>query len=181
MAKKEPKLTPKQEMFCLEYLKDLNATQAAIRAGYSEKTSNEQGAQNLAKLSIQERIAELKKIRAEKLEISNEMVLKELANIGFSDIRKFYDENGKLKLPHELDDKDAAALSGLEVDELWGFNVQKDCKEIQGETKKIKLHDKLKALEMIAKHIGFFEKDNEQSKITIEQPISEIVIRKVNQ
>jgi phage terminase small subunit len=54
------KLTDKQEMFCKEYLIDLNATQAAIRAGYSKKTANEQGSQNLVKLSIQKRIAELK-------------------------------------------------------------------------------------------------------------------------
>jgi len=53
------KLTPKQEMFCKEYLIDLNATQAAIRAGYSEKTANEQGTQNLVKLSIQDRVQQL--------------------------------------------------------------------------------------------------------------------------
>lgn len=170
MDKKEHKLTPKQEMFCLEYLKDLNATQAAIRAGYSENTANEQGSQNLAKLSIQEFISELKKKRIEKIEVTSDMVLKELANIGFSDIRKFYHEDGKLKLPNELDDNSASALGSLEVDEIWGFNIDSDSREVQGQTKKIKLYDKLKALEMIGKHIGFFEKDNEQTKAALLVP-----------
>ena len=60
------KLTSKQEMFCLEYMKDLNATQAAIRASYSEKTAKDIGCENLAKPNIQERIAELMKERSEK-------------------------------------------------------------------------------------------------------------------
>ena len=63
-------------MFCRECLIDLNATQAAIRAGYSEKTANEQGAQNLAKLSIQSRIAELKEQRNDLVGINAIHILK---------------------------------------------------------------------------------------------------------
>lgn len=70
------KLTDKQEQFCQEYLIDLNATQAAIRAGYSEKTANEQGAQNLAKLSIQARIKELQDARQQRVQIDQDYVLK---------------------------------------------------------------------------------------------------------
>lgn len=152
MAKKEPKLTPKQEMFCLEYLKDLNATQAAIRAGYSEKTSNEQGCQNLAKLSIQQRIAELLKTRTQKLEIDAEWVLKRFKEIS---------DRCMTAEPVMIKDEDGQMVESGEYQfDSSGAN---------------------KATEMIGKHIGFFEKDNEQSKITIEQPISEIVIRKVNQ
>ena len=58
-------LSPKQEMFCQEYLVDLNATQAAIRAGYSKKTANEQGTQLLVRLSIRERVQELMRKRSE--------------------------------------------------------------------------------------------------------------------
>lgn len=72
------KLTPKQEMFCKEYLIDLNATQAAIRAGYSEKTANRIATENLSKLVIKERIEELKSTRVEKVEITAEKVLRDL-------------------------------------------------------------------------------------------------------
>ncbi|MAE86325.1 MAG: hypothetical protein CMB80_26560 [Flammeovirgaceae bacterium] len=73
------KLTAKQEMFCLEYLKDLNATQAAVRSGYSEKTARAIGTENLAKPAISEYIAKLQKERSERLEIDADWVLKEAA------------------------------------------------------------------------------------------------------
>jgi phage terminase small subunit len=69
-------LTHKQEMFCLEYLVDLNATQASIRAGYSVKTSQAIGAENLTKPLIQVRIAEAMKERSEKTKIDAAYVLK---------------------------------------------------------------------------------------------------------
>ena len=74
------KLTPKQEMFCREYLVDLNGTQAAVRAGYSEKTANEQAAQHLAKVSVQSRISELKSERGIALQVTTEGVLKGVLN-----------------------------------------------------------------------------------------------------
>ena len=73
----ESKLTNKQAAFVREYLIDLNATQAAIRAGYSKKTANEQGCQNLVKLNIAEAIAEAQEKRAKKQGIDAEWVLKE--------------------------------------------------------------------------------------------------------
>tara|TARA_R110002033_G_scaffold160170_2_gene196408 strand:+ start:398 stop:808 length:411 start_codon:yes stop_codon:yes gene_type:complete len=69
-------LTSKQEMFCLEYLIDLNATQAAIRAGYSVKTAKDIACENLAKPNIQSRIAEAMAERAENTKIDAEYVLK---------------------------------------------------------------------------------------------------------
>lgn len=70
------KLTTKQEQFCQEYLIDLNATQAAIRAGYSSKTANEQGTQNLVKLSIQHRLKELQEARQQRTKVTQDYVLK---------------------------------------------------------------------------------------------------------
>lgn len=75
------KLTAKQEMFCKEYLVDLNATQAAKRAGYSEKTAKESGCENLTKLNIQERIAELKAGREERLQIDADWVLRQAVKV----------------------------------------------------------------------------------------------------
>ncbi len=71
-------LTPKQARFVEEYLLDLNATQAAIRAGYSKKTANEQGAQLLAKLSIRQAVAEAQAIRSKRTEITQDEVIQGL-------------------------------------------------------------------------------------------------------
>lgn len=78
-------LTPKQQLFVKEYLVDLNATQAAIRAGYSKKTANEQGARMLAKVSIQEALQEAMNKRAEKVEITAEQVLQRWIDIAYAD------------------------------------------------------------------------------------------------
>lgn len=86
------KLTAKQERFCTEYIIDLNATQAAIRAGYSVKTANRIASENLSKPDIQRKIQELQQERAERTEITQDRVLKELAGIGFAPITK-----GKIK------------------------------------------------------------------------------------
>ena len=78
---KKTKLTPKQSMFCKEYLIDLNATQAAIRAGYSEKTARQIAADNLSKVVIQEEIRRLVQIRANNTELSAEYVLTNLKKV----------------------------------------------------------------------------------------------------
>lgn len=80
------KLTKKHELFAEEYLTDLNATQAAIRAGYSKKTANEQGARLLANVSIQKYIKEQLKIRQERNKITQDMIIDELRKLGFAEI-----------------------------------------------------------------------------------------------
>lgn len=80
-TKKESALTSKQEMFCREYLVDLNATQAAIRAGYSAKTAKAIANENLTKPYLAERIQQLFNDRASKVEISAEWVLSNLKNV----------------------------------------------------------------------------------------------------
>lgn len=86
------KLTAKQERFCTEYIIDLNATQAAIRAGYSSKTAYSVGQRLLKNVEMQKKIQELQQERAERTEITQDRVLKELAGIGFAPITK-----GKIK------------------------------------------------------------------------------------
>tara|TARA_R110001599_G_scaffold73906_1_gene204207 strand:- start:4671 stop:5219 length:549 start_codon:yes stop_codon:yes gene_type:complete len=154
------KLTDKQEMFCKEYLIDLNATQAAIRVGYSVKTAEAQSSRLLTNVNIQERITELKESRSNRIEMSSDGVLKELKNWV------------------EGDYTDLMMLTAKQIKELapeirrliTGFKRTTrripgtDEEEIQIEVKFI---DKQKAMEMIAKHIGFYEKDNEQGKADI--------------
>jgi phage terminase small subunit len=102
------KLTPKQERFVAEYLIDLNATQAAIRAGYSEKTAAAIGAENLRKPLIAAAIAKRQAKVADKLEITAEKVLEELALLAFydpADVAMCVDENGEpveIKGPRDI-------------------------------------------------------------------------------
>jgi phage terminase small subunit len=94
------KLTNKQEAFCQEYIIDLNATQAAIRAGYSEKTAKEQGCQNLTKLNVQERVQELLDQRTERTQIDADYVLSSLKQIADEALgmERYSDANRSLEL-----------------------------------------------------------------------------------
>ena len=147
-------LTPKQQMFVKEYLIDLNATQAAIRAGYSEKTAMQIGEQNLRKLDIAAAIELEMQKREQRTEITQDSVLKELAKIGFFDIRKLLDEHGNPIPLHMLDDQTAAAISGLDILEQWDGSG--DDRVFVGFVKKYKIADKRAALVDIGKHLGMF-------------------------
>lgn len=153
-------LSEKQKRFCSEYLIDLNGTQAAIRAGYSPKTAAEQASRLLSKVNVTNYLQTKKNKIETKLEINLERCLKELGRIAFTDLRKFYDEKGNLIPIHELDEDTAAAIAGMDIEELFE-NVFGQRNQI-GVVKKIKRWDKNKALEMLMKHLGGFEKDNKQ-------------------
>lgn len=153
-------LTGKQKRFCDEYLIDFNATQAAIRSGYSVKTAYSIGDENLRKPEIQEYIKNKQQRVSNRLDISQERILKELASIAFSDVRQFYDESGALKSIKDLADEDAASLAGLKVDELW--EVFGEDRKQTGVTKEIKRWDKIKAIETINKMLGYNAPDKKE-------------------
>lgn len=153
-------LTEKQIRFCEEYLVDYNGTQAAIRAGYSPKTANEQAARLLANVSVSEYLRNRKYAIAGKLEITQERVLLEYSRIAFTDIRKFYNADGTLKKITELDDDSAAALAGIEADEITGLI------STTGVTKKIKRWDKKGALDSIVKLMGWNTPENPDTPTT---------------
>lgn len=161
------KLTPKQKAFVQEYLVDLNATQAAIRAGYSQKTAYRTGADNLIKPQIQNALNEAMKNREIRTEITQDKVLKELAKVAFSNGADFaqvktekrkkqiwndstqeYDEKEVEEQFVELFDTDKlpadkkAAISGIKEGK-YGIEVS-SC-------------DKVRALELIGKHLGMFK------------------------
>lgn len=142
------KLTPKQERFVEEYLVDLNATQAAIRAGYSAKTANRIAQQLLTKLDIQQAVAKAQAKRSARTEITQDRVLKELARIAFLDPRKVFKWGPKgvtLLDSDKLSDDAAATIS--EVSE----SITESGGSIKG-----KVYDKQKALELLGKHLGMF-------------------------
>ncbi|WP_058912858.1 terminase small subunit [Entomohabitans teleogrylli] len=140
-------LTDKQEMFCREYLIDLNATQAAIRAGYSEKTANRTASENMSKPDIKSRIAELKSQRNDLVGINATYVLNRLVEIDQMDVLDILNSTGELKPVVEWPKVWRTTLSGLEVVEMAS----------EGNTaallKKIKWPDKVKNIELLGKHI----------------------------
>lgn len=141
------KLTDKQELFAREYLKDLNATQAAIRAGYSEKTANEQASRLLANVSIQNFVVHLKAERCEEVGVDAAYVLRRLVEIDRMDVLDILTDSGDLKPVKDWPVTWRTTLSGLEVTAMMG----------DGDTaallKKIKWPDKVKNLELLGKHV----------------------------
>lgn len=144
-------LTVRQAAFVREYLVDLNATQAAIRAGYSKNRAGEIGYQLLQKTTIQAAIKEEMDKRAERTEITADKVLKEFAKLAFFDPRNLFDDNGVPKDITQLDDNTAAALSGLDVVQEYDPDTG-----VTSYTKKYKLASKQSALDSLGRHLGMF-------------------------
>ncbi len=137
-------MTDKQKRFCEEYMIDLNATQAAIRAGYSPKTANEQGAQNLVKLS--KYIDQLKAEQSRRTGVSADRVVRELAKIAFVNAGDLIDpETASVKLDASRDD--LAAVQSVKVKTFGEDGLEHE----------VKLADKLRALELLGKHLGVFK------------------------
>ena len=147
------KLTAKQQRFVDEYLIDLNATQAAIRAGYSEKTAFSIGTENLRKPLIQKAIQQRKQAREQRTEITQDRVIQELAAIGFAratDYAKIVPGGGvDFVSTDELTESQKAAVVSIKETQN-GNSVSCNWS---------KLADKLKALELIGKHLGMFDRN----------------------
>lgn len=149
------KLTAKQRRFVEEYRIDWNATQAAIRAGYSKKTARIIAAENLSKPIIQNYLQQLLEGKREQTEITVDRILEELAKMAFFDVRKLLDEDGKPLPTQDLDDSTAAAIAGLDIVDYYEVGDEGK-KEFAGWVKKYKLADKKGALELLGKHLGMF-------------------------
>lgn len=148
-------LNDKQKRFCQEYAVDSNATQAAIRAGYSAKTAEVQGSRLLSYANVAEEIKRLKNKTAGKLEITREMIAAELMKIGFSNITDYINKDFSIKDLIKLAKEKTAAIESITVDEVT-IGTRKKTRV------KFKLYDKPEALEKLAKYIGFYEEDNKQ-------------------
>jgi len=147
-------LTDKQVKFCYEYCMDFNATQAAIRAGYSESTARSIASQLLTKLNIQDEIKKKQDNLAETAGISRLMVLKEHSKIAFNSIAYLHNTWIERKAFEELtdDQKSCIAEISTQIRTITGGN---DASAMQVEFVKIKFYDKQKALDSISKMLGF--------------------------
>lgn len=148
-------LEPKQERFCREYLIDLNATQAAIRAGYSEHTAQEQGSRLLSNAKVKEFIDKLKEKRNARLDIKADDVLREVARLAMVDITEAFDDEGNLKPIKQIPEDVRRAISGIEVEDL--FEGHGSDRERIGTLRKAKFWDKVKTLELLGKHLKLFK------------------------
>ena len=109
-------LNARQQRFVEEYLIDLNATQAAIRAGYSAKRASELGYQLLQKPTVQAAITRLKATISERNEITHDRIMQEWSKIGFLDGRRLCDSDGKPLPVDKLPDDIAASISSIDID-----------------------------------------------------------------
>ena len=156
-----PPLTAKQERFVAEYMVDANATQAAIRAGYSRKMAQRIGSDNLQKPAVKEAVALRQREYAKRLDITAERVLTEIARIAFADYRNTQrlvrtihadgtvEERVELVPTAEQTDDQAAAVAGYE-EHLTESGIR---------TIRIKHLDKQRALETLAKHLNLLQPD----------------------
>lgn len=163
-------ITPRQQRFVEEYLVDLNATQASIRAGYSARTAEQQGPRLLGNVGVAQAIRAAQQARSARTEITQDMVVRELAKLGFADIRKAVtwranvtgmvqedDGSERLAVTNEvqlvdsdkLDDSTASAIAEISQTAQGGL--------------RIKFHDKKAALDSLGRHLGMFKDKTELS------------------
>jgi len=144
----QPALTPKQQLFCDEYLTDMNATRAALRAGYSATTALNGALMRLPKIKmyLDARCEE----RSGKLHIDQDMLVRELAAIAFGNMGNYYSDDGEPKPIYMLNEDEKAALSSIKTDNAGTVTV--------------KLYNKLGAIEKIARLMRFYEPKTEESK-----------------
>ncbi|MGR9076247.1 terminase small subunit [Rhizobium leguminosarum] len=158
-----PALSEKQKRFVAEYLIDLNATQAAIRAGYSAKTAQQQGSRLLSNVVVQEELARQQSKVAERLEITKERIVDELAKIGFANMLDYMragpDGDPYLDFSGLTRDQ-AAALSEVTVEDFKDGRGE-DARDVR--RVKFKLHDKKGALVDLAKMLGFVIEKHEHT------------------
>lgn len=152
-------LTALQERFALEYVKDFNATRAyqACKPHVSAKTAGVEGYRLLKNPSVQAAAQAARERIANKLELSAERTMQEIARLAYFDPRKLFDPEGNPLSLDKLDDDTAAAIAGVEVVTVGNADMG------FGEVRKIKISDKNAALEKAAKILGLFKKDNEQA------------------
>ena len=143
-------LNDKQTRFVAEYLVDLNATQAAIRAGYSKKTAAQIAEKLLRKAEIAQAVSDRQGKKLARLDLKAEDVLRQLLQITQSDLRRLFDTEGNLLPVHDLPDDVAAALASVEVVARPTGDKARPVEYVH----KFRLWDKNAALNTLAKHLG---------------------------
>jgi phage terminase small subunit len=143
-------LTPKQQRFVAEYLVDLNATQAAIRAGYAAKHADVEGPRLLGNVGIAAAIQAGQAAKLAQINVSAEGVVQELAGVAFSNLQRLFRPTGELIPIHELPPSVAASIASMEL-------VLKNAEAGDGKIDrvlKVRMWDKVRGLELLARRFG---------------------------
>ncbi|WBX91578.1 terminase small subunit [Achromobacter mucicolens] len=154
-------LTDKQRRFVEEYLVDLNATQAAIRAGYSQKTASSQGERLLRNVEVAAALAKAQHDRSSRVNVDADYVLARMVEIDQMDVLDIMTDRMELKPVSEWPRVWRQYLSGFDLSEL--FEGTGDERAMMGMLKKIRWPDKTKNLEMLGRHLGMFKDRVEHS------------------
>ena len=158
-------LTAKKRLFAKEYLVDLNATQAAIRAGYSAKTAASQGERLLRDVDVQALINAGMAARSERTQINADYVLKRLVEIDQLDVLDILDNAGNFKPIMEWPKVWRQTLSGVDLQEIM-------LGDVETVIRKIKWPDKLRNLELLGKHVAV-SAFREQVEVSVTHTLSE--------
>lgn len=173
---KKDLLTPRQALFCKEYVIDFKGKDAAIRAGFSPRAADQQASRMLTVDKIRKEVDRLRREKEKRLEASADFVVRELMRIAKLDIRKAFNKDGSLKDMKRLPEDVARAISGVDIDEL--FDGRGEDRKMIGYNKKLRLCDKVKALELLGQHFGQFKPKDETNRpelrITLLQIIKEV-------
>lgn len=152
----EPKaLNMQMQLFCAEYLKDMNATQAAIRAGYSEKTAKQIGSRLCSYAVVQARLQELHAEVRDRISMDVDSLIKELTDENRADLADLYDDNNCLKPVRDwpLLWRVGGLIAGVKVREL--FEKDEDGNSVHiGNVVEVKVSDKVRRKELLGKHLG---------------------------
>lgn len=184
-GKKSNELTSKQLMFCMEYLKDLNATQAAIRAGYSEKVARQQAYENLTKPYIHEKIQELMGKREDRIERSADDVVKMLWDMMLLDLKAYItvSEGGEIQsIPFDQLPEGATKLISKIKEKTRITESSDGSRMFKNSQLEYELPEKTKLIELLLKHYGLLKEKHEHSaKITEVQEYSPEVMEMANE
>ena len=174
-------MTDAQKRFCDEYLIDLNATRA-YKVAYSrckkDETANVNGSKLLRNTKVQEYISKKQKEIEKRTEVTQDSVINELAKIAFFNIKNIYNSNGTLKDIKDIDEETIRAISSVKTLQKAGaMKISIDMKgkdnevpieHIQEQTIEFKTNDKVKALELLGKHLGMFNDINVNMKNAVQ-------------
>ena len=164
-------MTKKQKRFVEEYLIDLNATQAAIRAGYSPKAAYSIGSENLRKPEIRACIEKAMAERSKRTGINQDRIIIELAKIGLLNPKNLinFDE---ATVKEEATEEDLAAISSIRVKRF-------PTKDGEGVEREGKMYDKTKALELLGRHFGMFKDKVEVSGLEEEKKKLDDILQQI--
>lgn len=155
-------MTPRQRAFVDHFIVSLNATDAAVKAGYSAKTAKQMGHKTLQVPAVAEAVRKHAEARSAKSGLTAELLDRKLLALVNFDPRKLLGDDGRVKMPHEWDDETAAAIAGMENEEL--FEGRGEDREHIGTLRKVKIADRIRPIELGYKRLGLLR---EQTSLTV--------------